>query len=106
MARSPVKTPGEPQDTEAAADAAVAAASMDDGSGNVVMTKAELDAALARAVAQGAAMASAPRKPPAEEALPDQSELDPAKLKSMTLSKQGWVVPHGLGEPAAEHLKR
>lgn len=25
--------------------------------------------------------------------LPDQADVDPAKIKTMTLSKQGWVIP-------------
>lgn len=35
------------------------------------------------------------------ENLPDQTEVDPAKIERPVLSKQGWVVPHGFGSPPA-----
>jgi hypothetical protein len=44
--------------------------------------------------------------PGAEAEIPDQSEIDPAKITRPTLSKQGYVVPTGYGEPANPAIKR
>lgn len=35
------------------------------------------------------------------ENLPDQTEVDPAKIERPVLSKQGWIVPYGFGSPPA-----
>jgi hypothetical protein len=74
----------------------------------LTMTQAELQAMLNQAAAQGAAAvhrAAAPRAAP-EADLPDQSEIDPAKITSPTLSRQGYVVPLHYGEPANPAIKR
>ncbi len=80
------------------------------GKVTVTMTKDELQAMLNRAAAQGAAAvsrASSPAAKPNPEAdLPDQTEIDPAKIKSPTLSKQGYVVPLNYGDPANVAIKR
>jgi hypothetical protein len=34
------------------------------------------------------------------QGVPDQADVDPTKIKTMTLSKQGWVLPAALGEQA------
>ena len=78
------------------------------GKVTVTMTKDELQAMLNQAAAQGAAAvhrAAAPKASP-EADLPDQSEIDPAKIKSPTLSRQGYVVPLNYGDPANVAIKR
>ncbi len=101
-------------DTEAAGNALTAQApDLDDGAGDpqagvpradrvVSLTQAQLDAAIASAVAkalqaQAAAQSAGPGEPP----LPDQSEIDPTKITRPTLSKQGYVVPADYGTPVA-----
>lgn len=75
---------------------------------NVTMSQAELQTMLNQAAAQGAAAvhrAAAPRADPSAD-LPDQRDVDPAKIKSPTLSRQGYVVPLNYGEPANLAIKR
>lgn len=36
---------------------------------------------------------AAPEAPQASGELPDQSEIDPAKIERPVMSKQGWIVP-------------
>lgn len=121
-ATSTVATPGVPTtengetdaDTLAAdtsdfssGDEAAAAKAEGEAAETVTMTKAELQAMLNSAVAQGIAAARAPtRKASPEANLPDQSEIDRAKITRPTLSKQGWVLPHNYGEPADPSIKR
>ena len=72
----------------------------------LVLTHAQLQAAINRGVnaaLDARAKASAPLK---EADLPDQTEIDPAKIKRPTLSKQGYVVPANYGEPADPSIKR
>ena len=123
-ASSTVATPGVPLAVMAGAetdsDALTAgAADLNDGPAveapakaakakSVTMSQDELQAMLNQAAAQGAAAvhrAAAPRTATAED-LPDQSEIDPAKITSPTLSKQGYVVPLLYGEPANPAIKR
>lgn len=122
-AAAPVATPGvhatpTTDSGETDADAVMAGApDLNDGAPQarpdpkgktVTMSQAELQAMLNQAAAQGAAAvhrAAAPKANPDAE-LPDQSEIDPAKIKSPTLSKQGYVVPLGYGEPANPAIKR
>lgn len=40
-----------------------------------------------------------------EADLPDQSTIDPKKIESPTLSKQGWVVPHSFGAPPVARVQ-
>lgn len=71
----------------------------------VTVSKASLDALLARVEAIESSKQS-PSRPAAEvESLPDQSEVDPDKIKSPVLTKQGWIVPTAFGSnPAAKAL--
>lgn len=116
-----VRTPGvmspPPDDGrgETNADAlADGAAPLDDGAAAlgepklVTLTQQQLDAAVARGVAQALAAQrraeASPGRP--EVPLPDQSEIDPAKIERPTLSRQGYVVPVNYGEPADPSIKR
>lgn len=70
------------------------------------MSPADLMAFIQREVAKGVAegLAAAKRASmPAAVELPDQSEVDPAKITSLTLTKQGYVVPLDYGR-APKHL--
>lgn len=72
----------------------------------VTVSKASLDALLARveALEKAPAQAVARRANP-DAHLPDQKDIDPKKIKSSQLSKQGWVVPESLGaNPNAKGL--
>lgn len=122
---APVATPGvQSADTETDGDKLTdEAPGLDDGAAavpkgkdkgkdktvtQVTLTQEELQAMLSQAAAQGAAAvhrAAAPRVNPDAD-LPDQSEIDPAKITSPTLSRQGYVVPIGYGEPANPAIKR
>jgi hypothetical protein len=58
--------------------------------------------AVARGIAQGLAAArGTPSAGVSAPELPDQSEIDPKKIDVPTLSKQGYVIPIGYGEPKA-----
>ena len=67
--------------------------------------KAYIDAQIAKGVAAGvkAIRASQSGPVPAVE-LPDQSQVNPALIKELTLSKQGYVVPRNYGA-APEHIR-
>lgn len=54
--------------------------------------QALIDAAVAKALA-------GQRAPVVAANLPDQDDIDPLAITSMTLSRQGWVVPTHYGEP-------
>lgn len=111
-----VATPADDGRGETDADAVAAdAAPLDDGAAAetgdpklVTLTQQQLDAAVARGVAQALAAhrraEATPGKP--EVPLPDQSEIDPAKIERPTLSRQGYVVPRNYGEPADPSVKR
>jgi hypothetical protein len=122
-----IKTPGMPDpapegdDRETDADAAMAAApGFDDGAKPSAQEAkpAKLDAnamppdvqafiaeAVARGIAQGLAAARGTPVGDTQAAeLPDQSEINPKKITVPTLSKQGYVIPIGYGEP--KHLPR
>lgn len=63
----------------------------------VTVSKASLDALMARVAALESQPAQA-RKPAAASAkLPDQDSVDPAKITTPVLTKQGWVVPEKFG---------
>jgi hypothetical protein len=58
--------------------------------------------AVARGIAQGLAAArGTPSAGVSTPELPDQSEINPKKITVPTLSKQGYVIPIGYGEPKA-----
>ena len=106
----PDETDGDAATSGAAdlSDGTAPAAAGEPGAKNVTMRQTELQAMLNQAAAQGAAAvhrAAAPRADPDAE-LPDQRDVDPAKIKSPTLSRQGYVVPLNYGEPANPAIKR
>lgn len=77
----------------------------------LTLTQDQLDAAIARGIAQAqaAARAAASATPADIQAtLPDQTEIDPDEITAPTLSKQGYVIPRNYGMPAAQvaHLAR
>jgi hypothetical protein len=64
----------------------------------VTVSKASLDALLARVAALEAAPSQAARKVANPTAnLPDADSLDVATLKNPVLTKQGWLVPETYG---------
>lgn len=71
----------------------------------VTVSKASLDALLARVEALESSKQSPSRVAAQVESLPDQSEVNPEKIKTPILTKQGWVVPAAFGSnPAAKAL--
>jgi hypothetical protein len=92
------KVPGELTQPEANQPEAVVdqpAAAADE---QVTVSKASLDALLARVAALEAAPSQAVRRVAnPEAALPNQDDIDPSTLKNPVLSKQGWVVPETYG---------
>lgn len=62
----------------------------------VTVSKASLDALLARVSALEAQPTKAARKPVGAK-LPDQDSIDPEQIKTPALSEQGWVVPTQFG---------
>lgn len=86
-------------DTVAAADPAPAADEM------VAVPKAQLDSILARLEAVESKPAATPSRVAQETNLPDQKDVNPDKIKTPVLTKQGWVVPNAFGSnPAAKAL--
>lgn len=66
--------------------------------------QAVVDAAVAKAIAADrAAQRRAAAAPKGAAALPDQADVDPRKIDSMTLTKQGYVIPSSLGR-IPDHL--
>ncbi len=66
--------------------------------------QAIVDAAVAKGVAAAmAAQRRAAAAPKAGTVLPDQADVDPRTIDSMTLTKQGYVIPASLGRIPA-HL--
>jgi len=89
---------GDGSDVEVpAADPAVPATAPD--------LKAYIDAQISAGIAAGIKAIKRAQLHPGAKAhveLPDQSEVDPAKIKQMTLTKQGYVIPLDMGRaPAA-----
>lgn len=72
----------------------------------VTVSKASLDALMARVQALESAKPTASSKAAKQTTdLPDADKVDPDKIKSAVLTKQGWVVPTGYGSnPAAKAL--
>jgi hypothetical protein len=99
-----VKTPGDVTE-DTGQDGAGAGAS--DPEQLLTISNAQLQAAIAQGVAQALAAQrvaqSVPGNPAAE--LPDQKDIDPNTITTMTLSKQGYVVPSNYGVPAAAIIK-
>ena len=62
----------------------------------------DLAAIVAAEVAKALRAQAHAARPLTEAELPDQSEIDPAKITRPMLSKQGYVVPASYGLPAAE----
>jgi len=91
-----VELPGAPFD-----DGAIAADEPE-----FTLTQAQLDAAIAKGIAKGMAMARNAEQPKAKaDDLPDQSEVDIDVITTPTLSKQGYVVPRNSGVPAGQQFK-
>jgi hypothetical protein len=59
----------------------------------VTISKSDLADMMRRLNAIEARAVPPPGRAEAQAALPDQSEIDPAKIKDAVLSKQGWVLP-------------
>lgn len=61
--------------------------------------KAYIDEQIAKGIAAGIKTIKKAQSNPAAPAveLPDQTEVDPKKIKTPVLSKQGYVVPHAYG---------
>lgn len=110
-------------DGETDADALAAAADdLDDGAGDdaggqpgggeptITLTQAQLDAAIQRAVngavAHTLASQRAASQPMRDAELPDQRDIDRTKIERPVLSKQGYVVPEGYGEPKSPAAKQ
>lgn len=76
------------------------------GGETVAVPKAQLEALLSRVSALEKQQQSPVGKRANPEAdLPHQDDIDPSKLKSPVLSKQGWVLPVNYGtNPAAKNL--
>lgn len=98
-------------DQVATADPQADAPAVTEGEGNsteetVTVSKATLDALLARVERLESAKASPSARVANPEAeLPHQDEVNPDKIKSPVLTKQGWVVPTNFGaNPAAKAL--
>lgn len=71
----------------------------------VTVSKASLDALMARVAALESVKAPASRQAKQTSELPDSSSVDPDKIKTSVLTKQGWVVPTGYGSnPSAKAL--
>lgn len=63
----------------------------------VTVSKASLDALMARVAALESHPAQVKRNTPRPTELPDESQFDVAKLKNPVLTKQGWLVPESYG---------
>lgn len=62
--------------------------------------KAYIDEQIAKGVAAGMKQIarSQLKASPESAAVPDQSEVDPRKIRDITLTKQGYVIPHDYGK--------
>lgn len=103
------QVPGEPVEDQAELDQNEDGTTVDSASDEeetVTVSKASLNALLARVEALEKAPAQAvSRRSNPEAHLPDQKDIDPKTIKSSQLSKQGWVVPESLGaNPNAKGL--
>lgn len=119
---TPVKTPGvqsaaRPEGLETDMDELEkGAAELDDGAAaapagataaqTVTLTVDQLQAMISAEVNKVVAAQRPPSAPLPEPELPDQSDIDPKAIIRPTLSKQGYVVPEGYGEPSANGVKR
>lgn len=65
----------------------------------VSVPKSTLEMLLAKVASLEAKVSAAPAKrgPKVDPDLPDQKDVDPNKIKSSVLTKQGWQVPAGYG---------
>lgn len=65
----------------------------------VTVSKSTLEMLLAKVASLEAKVSAAPAKrgPKVDPDLPDQKDVDPNKIKSSVLTKQGWQVPAGYG---------
>lgn len=94
---------GELADDPTAAATAAAAVVQRAGKGEVMaVTKAELQAMVAAAVADAVSAKRASQAAPTQAELPDQRDIDLKTLTRPTLTKQGYVVPPLYGTPVAE----
>lgn len=97
MPRQPskIKVPGETSSPEeVGADSAQQVSTAVD---KVTVSKASLDALLARVAALESQPRSAAKKPNQSANLPDAESIDIATLKNPVLTKQGWLVPENYG---------
>lgn len=65
--------------------------------------QAVVDAAVAKGVAAAMDAQRRAAAPKAKAELPDQADVDPRKIDSMTLTKQGYVIPTSYGK-TPDHL--
>lgn len=71
----------------------------------VTVSKASLDALMARLDRLESAKSSPSVRVAQDADLPSQDSVDPDKIKTPVLTKQGWVVPTAFGaNPAAKAL--
>lgn len=63
----------------------------------VTVSKASLDALMARVAALESQPVQVKRNTPRPAELPDESQFDVATLKNPVLTKQGWLVPENYG---------
>lgn len=94
MAATPGFEPGDPSPKGLEAEALM------------TLSAGQLSKMIARAVQSQLAARDAAAAPVKEADLPNQTEIDPAKITRPVLSKQGYVVPHKYGEPADPSIKR
>lgn len=104
------QTPGAPSapaaepagEVQIIAEPVVAASNEQGGNGETVTVKlADLNALLSRVESLERQRTPAAKVANPEAALPDQSEVDPNKIETAVLTKQGWVVPKEKPHPAA-----
>ena len=89
------QTPGEVvEDPVEAVEVAAPAAGAEE---TVTVSKSQLEAIVAVAVKKAVAAGPVVSAKASDENLPDQSTVDPLKIKKPVLTKQGWVVPDKFG---------
>lgn len=120
-AARPIPTPEETAAEEAALEAEIAAGANEPAKPPVdaappagdkqPTSMAELQAYIADEIKKGIAAgireikrAQLKQTPAASAELPDQSEVDPTKIREMTLTKQGYVLPAKYGQ-VPEHIR-
>lgn len=72
-----------------------------DASETVTLSKAQFEELMGRMNALEKRNTPASRVANSEVELPDQSQVDPKKITTTVLTKQGWVVPEGYGDNPA-----